>query len=117
MSQKSNLHPISLQYQVRTSEQDYREIERLLPLPGELQNAVIRHRRLLGKANVPTRGILRIQNASITELRQHVHELGNPALGQTPVNRRTCMGRKPFIRALQRPLLLFTKREFGFTIF
>ena len=93
MSHKSNLHPISLQYQVRTSEQDYREIERLLPLPGELQNA------------------------GITELRQHDHELGNPALGQMPVNRRTCMGRKPFIRALQRPMLLFTKREFGFAIF
>ena len=71
MSQKSDLHPISLQYQVRTSKQGYRELERLLPLLGELQNAAIRHRRLLGKAKVPSKEILRLQNASITHLREH----------------------------------------------
>ena len=71
MSQKSDLHPISLQYQVRTSKQGYRELERLLPLLGELQNAAIRHRRLLGEAKVPSKEILRLQNASITHLREH----------------------------------------------
>ena len=41
MSQQPELHPISLQYQVRTSKQGYQEVERLLPLLGELQNAGI----------------------------------------------------------------------------
>ena len=71
MSHQSDLHPISLQYPVRTSKQGYRELERLLPLLGELQNAAIRHRRLLGKAKVPSKEILRLQNASITDLREH----------------------------------------------
>ena len=71
MSQQPELHPISLQYQVRTSKHGHREVERLLLLLGELQNAVIRHRRLLGKAGVPNKEILRLQNADITELRQH----------------------------------------------
>ena len=47
MSQASSNHPISLQYQVRTSRGGHREIDRLLPLLGEFQNAVIKHRRLL----------------------------------------------------------------------
>ena len=71
MSQQPELHPISLQYQVRTSKQGYRELERLLPLLGELQNAAIRHRRLLSEAKVPSKEILRLQNASITHLREH----------------------------------------------
>ena len=71
MSQQPKLHPISLQYQVRTSKHGHREVERLLLLLGELQNAVIRHRRLLGKDGVPNKEILRLQNADITELRQH----------------------------------------------
>ena len=71
MSHQSALHPISLQYQVRTSKQGHREVEQLLRLLGELQNAAIRHRRLLGKARVPTREILRLQNAGITDLRRH----------------------------------------------
>ena len=62
---------MSLQYQVRTSKQGHREVEQLLRLLGELQNAAIRHRRLLGKARVPTREILRLQNADITDLRRH----------------------------------------------
>ena len=52
-------HPISLQYQVRTSKQGHREIERLLPLLGGLQNAAIRHRRILAQAKMPTKEILR----------------------------------------------------------
>ena len=64
-------HPISLQYQVRTSKHGYREIEQLLPLLGELQNAAIRHRRMLARARVSTKEILRLQNAGITDLRTH----------------------------------------------
>ena len=41
MSQQPELHPISLHYQVRTSKQGCQEVERLLPLLGELQNAGI----------------------------------------------------------------------------
>ena len=77
MSQKSDLHPISLQYQVRTSKQGYRELERLLPLLGKLQNAAIRHRRLMGKAGVPHKEILRLQNAGITDLREHDPDFAN----------------------------------------
>ena len=79
MSRKSELHPISLQYQVRTSKQGYRELERLLPLLGELQNAAIQHRRLLGKARVPSKEILRLQNAGITDLREHDPDFANIA--------------------------------------
>ena len=71
MSQQPELRPISLQYQVRTSKQGYQEVERLLPLLGELQNAAILHRRMLAKARVPTKEILRLQNAGITDLRRH----------------------------------------------
>ena len=42
MSQQPELNPLSLQYQVRTSQQGNQEMERLLPLLGQLQNAVIR---------------------------------------------------------------------------
>ena len=40
MSHQSDLHPISLQYQVRTSKQVYPEVERLPPLwhPGTESN-------------------------------------------------------------------------------
>ena len=79
MSHQSALHPISLQYQVRTSKQGHREVEQLLQLLGELQNAAIRHHRLLGKARVPTREILRLQNSSITDLRQHDPDFTNIA--------------------------------------
>ena len=79
MSQKSDLHPISLQYQVRTNKQGCREIERLLPLLGELQNAAIRHRRMLGRAGVPTKEILRLQNEDITDLRKHDPDFRNIA--------------------------------------
>ena len=79
MSHQSAIHPISLQYQVRTSKQGYQEVERLLPLLGELQNAVIRHRRMLAKAKVPSKEILRLQNSSITDLRQHDPDFGNIA--------------------------------------
>ena len=79
MSQKSDLHPVSLQYQVRTSKAGYREIGRLLPLLGELQNAAIRHRRILAKARIPNKEILRLQNASITDLRQHDPDFANIA--------------------------------------
>ena len=37
--------------------------------------------------------------------------VGNPAHGLAPVNRRSPMGKKQRIRALQRPLLLFTKKR------
>ena len=57
MSQRPDLHPISLQYQVRTSKHGCREIEGLLPLLGELQNAVIRHRQMLAKSGVPDKEI------------------------------------------------------------
>ena len=77
MSQQLELHPISLQYQVRTSQQGYREVERLLSLLGELQNAAIQHRRLLGKAGVHNKEILRLQNAGITDLRQHDPDFAN----------------------------------------
>ena len=76
MNQTGN-HPISLQYQVRTSKLGHREIERLLPLLGELQNAVIRHRRILAKAKVPTKETLRLQNAGITDLRTHDPNFGS----------------------------------------
>ena len=79
MSRHQDLHPISLQYQVRASKQGYQEVERLLPLLGELQNAAIRHRRLLGKARVPSKEILRLQNAGITDLRQHDPDFTNIA--------------------------------------
>ncbi len=45
MSGAPSNHSISLQYQVRTDRVGYRDIDRLLPLLGEFQNAVIRHRR------------------------------------------------------------------------
>ena len=70
-------HPISLQYQVRTSKHGHREIERLLPLLGELQNAVIKHRRMLARARIPTKEILRLQNAGITDLRNHDPNFGS----------------------------------------
>ena len=79
MSQQPELHPISLQYQVRTSKQGYREVERLLPLLGELQNAAIRHRRMLAKAGLSNKEILRLQNASITDLREHDPDFANIA--------------------------------------
>ena len=79
MSQQPELHPLSLQYQVRTSKQGHQEVERLLPLLGELQNAAIRHRRMLGKARVPNKEILRLQNAGITDLRQHDPAFANIA--------------------------------------
>ena len=79
MSQTPKNHSISLQYQVRTSRAGYHEIERLLPLLGELQNAVIRHRQILAKSKVPTKEILRFQNASITDLRHHDPDFGNIA--------------------------------------
>ena len=77
MSHQSALHPISLQYPVRTSQQGYREVERLPPLLSELQNAAIRHRRILAKAGVPNKEILRLQNAGITELRGHDPDFAN----------------------------------------
>ena len=52
-------------------------MERLLPLLGELQNAAIRHRRMLAKASVPNKEILRLQNAGITDLRQHDPDFAN----------------------------------------
>ena len=76
MNQPGN-HPISLQYQVRTSKHGHREIERLLPLLGELQNAVIKHRRILARARIPTKEILRLQNAGITDLRHHEPNFGS----------------------------------------
>ena len=79
MSHQSALHPISLQYQARTSKQGNREVEQLLQLLGELQNPAIRHRRMLGKARVPTREILRLQNSSITDLRQNDPDFANIA--------------------------------------
>ena len=54
-------------------------MERLLPLLGELQNAAIRHRRMLGKAGVPNKEILRLQNAGITDLRKHDPDFANIA--------------------------------------
>ena len=77
MSQQPELHPISLQYQVRSSKQVYQEVERLLQLLGELQNAAIRHRRMLAKAGLLTKEILRLQNAGITDLRQHDPNFAN----------------------------------------
>ena len=77
MSQQLEQHPISLQYQVRTSQQGYREVERLLPLLGELQNAAIQHRWILGQAGIPNKEILRLQNAGITDLRQHDPDFAN----------------------------------------
>ena len=82
-------HTISLQYQVRTSKHGYREIERLLPLLGELHNAVIRQRRMLARARIPTKEILRLQNAGITDLRSHAPAFGNIArrLAESTVGR------------------------------
>ena len=77
MSQQLEQHPISLQYQVRTNQQGYREVERLLPLLGELQNAAIQHRWILGQAGIPNKEILRLQNAGITDLRQHDPDFAN----------------------------------------
>ena len=77
MNQQLELHPISLQYQVRTSQQGYGEVERLLPLLGELQNAAIQHRWILGQAGIPNKEILRLQNSSITDLRQHDPDFAN----------------------------------------
>ena len=77
MNQQLELHPISLQYQVRTNKQGYREVERLFRLLGELQNAAIQHRRLLGKAGIPHKEMLRLQNSSITDLRQHDPDFAN----------------------------------------
>ena len=77
MNQQLELHPISLQYQVRTSKQGYREIARLLPLLGELQNATIKHRWILGQAGVPNKQILRLQSTGITDLRQHDPDFAN----------------------------------------
>ena len=54
-------------------------MERLLPLLGELQNAAIRHRRMLAQAGLPTKEILRLQNAGITDLRQHDPDFANIA--------------------------------------
>ena len=71
MSQVTDKHAISLQYQVRTSRTGYRNIERLLPLMGEFQNAVIRHPRALAHLGVPSREILQHQTAGITDLRVH----------------------------------------------
>ena len=79
MSQRPDLHPISMQYQVRTSKHGHREVERLLPLLGELQNAAIKHRRMLAKAGIPSKEILRLQNASITDLREHDPDFANIA--------------------------------------
>ena len=79
MSRVSCTHAISLQYQVRTSRTGYREIERLLPLLGEFQNAAVRHRQMLARLGMPTREILRHQNASITDLRKHDPNFGNIA--------------------------------------
>ena len=72
-------HAISLQYQVRTSRAGYRDIERLLPLLGEFQNAAVRHRQLLARMGVPTREILRHQNTGITDLRKHEPNFSNIA--------------------------------------
>ena len=77
MNQQLELHPISLQYQVRTSQQGYREVERLLSLLGELQNAAIQYRWILGQAGIPNKEILRLQNSSITDLRQHDPDFAN----------------------------------------
>ena len=52
---------------------------RLLPLLGELQNAAIRHRRMLAKAGLSNKEILRLQNSSITDLRQHDPDFANIA--------------------------------------
>ena len=52
-------------------------MERLLPLLAELQNAAIRHRRMLAKAGRPNKEILRLQNAGITDLRQHDPDFAN----------------------------------------
>ena len=79
MSQQPELHSISLQYQVRTNKQGHREVERLFRLLGKLQNAAIRHRRLLGKAGVHDKEILRLQNAGITDLREHDLDFANIA--------------------------------------
>ena len=77
MNQQLELHPISLQYQVRTSQQGYREVGRLLSLLGELQNAAIQYRWILGQAGIPNKEILRLQNSSITDLRQHDPDFAN----------------------------------------
>ena len=52
-------------------------MERLLPLLGKLQNATIRHRRMVAKASVPNKEIRRLQNAAITDLRQHDPDFAN----------------------------------------
>ena len=71
MSQKSDLHFISLQYQVKTSKQGHRDIERLLPILGSLQNSFIRQRHFLAHARVPNNTVLYLQNASITVLSEN----------------------------------------------
>ena len=78
MNQQLELHPISLQYQVRTSKQGYREIARLLPLlGGNCRTQQIKHRWILGQAGVPNKQILRLQSTGITDLRQHDPDFAN----------------------------------------
>ena len=52
MSQQPELHPISLQYQVRASKQGYQEVERLLPLLGDTVIASAVLDRLLHHSHV-----------------------------------------------------------------
>ena len=56
MSQKSDLHSISLQYQVRTNKQGHRDIERLLPILGSLQNSFIRNMTRSAKGTLANPG-------------------------------------------------------------
>ena len=57
------------------------------------------------KTNADVIGAENIRRRGVTTMAG----VGNPAHGLAPVNRRSPMGKKQRIRALQRPLLLFTK--------
>ena len=79
MIRAASNHSTSLQHQVRRRRTGYRDIDRLLPLLGEFQKAIIQHRQPLARMGVPARKILQHQNVGITELRAHDPDFGNTA--------------------------------------
>ena len=74
-----NPHTASFQYQATTSRAGNRQLDKVLLLLGELQNAPVKHRRMLGKLKVPTRDILQRQNAGLADLRANDPAFANMA--------------------------------------
>ena len=54
-------------------------MERLLPIQGEHQKAVIKHCHMPGRAGIAGKKILHPQNAGITDLTRRDPASGNPA--------------------------------------